>query len=518
MRKAITIGLMAVVLLSLNSCFKVGPNFRPPTPPPKCEWIDANDKHVKSAEPLYTWWKVFEDPLLDHLILTAYRQNLPLKVACFRIMEARARLGIAIGEFFPQQQEGFGSATRWKLSENQANIGPMPDIYFQDYQLGLQVAWELDFWGRFRRAIESEGALVSASIADYDDVLVLLLSDVAAVYVTIRTTQELIEIVKNNIKLQKRSLDITEANFEGGFVSELDVKQATTLLRGTEARLPDLQRQLRQAENAMSVLLGIVPQDLECLFDGKASIPSASADILVGMPESLLQRRPDIRRALYDAAAQSARIGVAFSDFFPQLFLSGMIGYRSSGNSMQNPNEGGGNLFAKDSLTFNYGTSFVWPLLNYGRIYNSVRLERARFCQLVYNYKNIVLQAYQEVEDGIVAFLKAHKQETYLSESVKAAKRSVELANTQYVEGLADYTRVLNTQQAQLAEEERHALVRGEIAFGLIATYKALGGGWQLRCRPIDASDFSDAASVKETIEETPIDDEKHEQIRKTET
>jgi len=487
MRAMSSIGLMAPMLLCLNSCFKVGPNFHPPNPPAKSEWIDdGNDRLKTTEENLCNWWNTFKDPILNRLICIAYRQNLSLKVACFRMMEARARLGIAIGEFFPQQQQAFGSATRSKLSESQANIGPMPDLYFQDYQLGLQVAWELDFWGRYRRAIESEDAVLKSTIAGYDDVLVLLLSDVAQVYVTIRTAQELIAIVKGNIKLQERSLEITQANFEGGFVSELDVQQATTLLRGTKARLPDLERQRRQGENAMSVLLGIPAQDLGCLFEKQATIPSASTNILVGMPESLLYRRPDIRRAFYDAAAQSARIGVAFSDFFPQLFLAGTLGYRSSGNSTQNPSGGGGNLLDRDSLTFNYGTHFIWPLFNYGRIYNSVRLERARFCQLVYDYKNTVLRAYQEVEDGIVAFIKAHEQKDYLSESVKAAKRSVELANTQYVEGLADYTRVLNTQQAQLAEQERHTLSRGEIALSLIATYKALGGGWQIRCGLFD--------------------------------
>ncbi|MFQ5728754.1 MAG: efflux transporter outer membrane subunit [Waddliaceae bacterium] len=470
--------ILGFLTLCLNGCVKVGPDFSTPQAPCKHEWID---KVNTTENPICYWWKTFDDPILDRLIETSSKQNLPLRIACYRIMEARAGLGIAVGEFFPQLQEGIGSASRTKLSKHAPNIGPSPDLYFKDYQLGLQAAWELDFWGKFRRAIESEKAGLYSAFANYDDVLVLLLSDVASIYVQIRTIEELIEIFRDNIKIQARGLEIAEAQFEGGFVSELDVQQATTLLRDTEARLPDLERQHRQAQNALSVLLGMAPQDLEPMLKGPGKIPQTPPDFVANMPESLLYRRPDIRQALYDAASQSARIGVAFADFFPQISLTGIIAYRSSGDSTMNVNASSGNLLDRDSLSFNYGASFAWPLLNYGRIGSRVQVEMARFCQLVVNYQNVVLQAYQDVEDGLIAFTKFQKQIQYLSGSAKAAERSVELSKTQYVEGMVDYTRVLDSQRAFLEEAEKLTLSRSNTVLSLIATYKAFGGGWELK-------------------------------------
>jgi len=455
-----------VFLLLLFGCQKVGPNFRPPPAPCKQGWIEeANPQLSVGRERLCGWWRLFQDPVLERLVSAASSQNLDLKSACYRIAEARANLGFAIGELFPQQQEAFGTAEKVRQSRNRANAPALLD--FSDYQLGFQAAWELDIWGRYRRAVEAEQAGLLASYADYDDVLVLLTSDVAAVYVQIRTLEERLKIVKNNSKIQVRSLEISEAQFEAGFVTELDMQQSLSLLSETEARVPDLEREKRQAENALCVLLGIVPQELERLLCCGSGIPAAPGPLVVNLPEQLLCRRPDIRRAFYEAAAQSARVGVAYSDFFPRISLNGEIALAAEGN-----------LLSRDSLTYGYGAGFVWPLFNYGRIGSRVKAEEARFCRLVTEYQNRVLRAYSEVEDGLVAFIKAQEEAALLEGSVKAAGRSVELSKTQYVEGITDYTTVLNTQEALLSSEERLALARGGAALGLIATYKALGGGW----------------------------------------
>jgi len=309
------------------------------------------------------------------------------------------------------------------------------------------------------------------------------LSDVASFYVQIRTVEQQIKIVQNNLRIQERSLQITEAQFRGGFVSELDVQQAKTLLKGTEARIPELKRELRVTQNALATLLGIVQSNLASILTSEGDIPKTSSEILITLPESILYRRPDVREAFYATAAQSAKVGVAFAEFFPQISLVGQIGLRSSGDSTMNVNAQSGNLLDRDSLTFNYGTGFTWPILNYGRISSRVRIEKSRFCQLAINYQNTVLQAYQEVEDGLTTFINSQEQSEILKESAKAASRAVELANTQYVEGMVDYTRVLNTQESLLAEEEKLALSKGSIALGLIATYKALGGGWEIKYR-----------------------------------
>ncbi len=459
--------LALLLTLLTTGCIKVGPDFKPPAVPAMEEWIESE---VQTTEdPICHWWKVFDDPALNDLVRFAYEENLTLKAACYRIMEARAALGIAIGEFFPQQQEMTGVAQRVETSKNRAN--PFPIRKFDDYQLGLQAAWELDFWGKYRRAIESEENLLKASYSNYDDVLVLLLGDVASTYVLIKTLDEQIAIVNENVKIQARGLEISEAQFEGGFVSELDVQQATTLLKDTESRLPDLERAHAQAQYALCVLLGTTPQDLSSYLGEDKKIPKTSKALVVNMPESLLYRRPDIRRSLYDAAAQSARIGVAYADFLPQVSLLGSIGFESAKK-----------LLTPDSLTYTWGSGFTWPLFNYGRISSRVQLERMRFCELVMDYRNTVLQAYQEVEDGLVAYIKFQEQVGDLEGSLTAARRAVELSKRQYVEGMVDYTTVLNTQEALLREAEKEAIARGNIAQSLIATYKALGGGWEIKC------------------------------------
>lgn len=478
-RRALT--LLSLCILS-TGCFKVGPDFCCPCPPEKYDWIPEDSKISGCRDNISTWWKVFDDPVLNNLIDVAHAQNLDLQIAGYRIMEARANLGIAVGEFFPQLQEGIGSATHTKISKNAPNTGRMPDNPFKDYLLGFQAQWEIDFWGKFRRAIESADASFCASIYNYDDAMVILLSDVAATYVRIRTTQELINIVKSNVKVQHRGWEISDAQYRGGFVTELDVQQALTLLRGTEARLPVFEAELRAAENALCVLLGIPPQDVSNLLLGPEVIPVPPTEVAVGIPAELLNYRPDIRRSLLETKAQSARIGVAYADLFPQFSVAGFIGLESSGNSTLSISGKSGNLLSRNSLTYNYGMNFAWPILNYGRIINAVHVEDARLKQLILDYENNILNAYREVEDGLIAFLKSQDQVTFLKDSTKAAARSVDLSKTQYVEGAADYTRVLTTQESLLAEQEKLANARADIAFSLISTYKALGGGWEIRC------------------------------------
>lgn len=474
--------LALLLLIAASSCKKVGPDFVPPLAPYKADWIEGKRDDIDTSGELITdWWSLFNDPLLDYFTAVARQQNLPLRIALYRILEARALLGIAIGEFFPQLQEAFGDATRTQLSKFEPRFVPGTQRIFKDYRLGFRAAWELDIWGKFRRAIESEAASLDASIANYDDILVLLQADVAAAYATIRSTQELIEIIKQNVTLQERSVQITSAQYKGGFVSELDVQQATVLLKNTEARLPELETQLRLAQNALCVLLGIPANDIHDLFTDNQKTPIPPETILVPIPESLLFRRPDIRRAYYEAASQSARIGVAVADFFPQISLTGTIGYNSRGNFPAILG-GNGSLFDRDSLTFSYGSQFNWPILNYGRITNRVRAQHAIFLQTAVNYQNTVLEAYREIEDALIGFINSKERVRIFQESVQASERSVDLARRQYVEGMVDFTRVLDTTRSLLDDEESHVRAKLETVLSVIDAYKALGGGWEIRC------------------------------------
>ncbi|NGX58436.1 MAG: Toluene efflux pump outer membrane protein TtgI [Chlamydiae bacterium] len=470
-----------LIPLFLVGCFKVGPDFHTPCAPMQYDWMECEDDKIDCCDVVIDcWWEQFHDPKLSELISIAQMQNLDLKIAAYRILGARALLGITMGEWFPQLQEVVGDATRFKLSRNMPN-GFLADRNYWDFNLGLSVAWELDFWGRFRRGIESASDELYASFANYDDVLVILQADVASVYVDIRTFEERIDILERNIKLQERSLQIVEARWEAGMVTELDVQQAKTLLYSTQARLPRLQADLQIVKNALAFLLGLTPDELACVLDEPGTIPVAPESLGVGIPGELLCRRPDIRRALYQTAAQSARIGVAISDLLPRISIGGFIGFESSADTTLTASGGGGKLLSADSFNYFLGPSFAWKVLNYGRLTNRVYFEYSRFYELLTNYKNTVLAAYQEVENGLISFVKSYEESGFLEESVTAAQRAAEVSRTQYVEGLADYTRVLETERSLVDQEEDLAITRGRIALSLIGTYKALGGGWQCK-------------------------------------
>ncbi|MCB1111751.1 MAG: efflux transporter outer membrane subunit [Chlamydiales bacterium] len=463
-----------IIVITLCGC-SVGPKYRQPCAPVQWEWIEESPRIVSEPADLSEWWKQFDDPCLNTLITMAYEQNLDLKIACCRIQEARAILAIAFGEIFPQTQQIEADVIRSSASKNAPNTAAPADIQFWDARVGLRATWELDFWGRFRYGVSAAQSELCATIDDYFDVLVLLYGDVASTYVELRTLQERLSIVESNVKVQNRSLEIAEARFQGGLVTELDVQQAKSQLYGTKARVPEIQFLIRQTENALAVLLGVTPKDLQCIMCGETKIPVAPMQVVTGVPAEQLLRRPDVRSALNQVAAQNAIVGIAYTELYPHISLTGFVGFETSRNTSQTRTGFNGCLLKNDSLTFFAGPTLAWPVLNYGRISGKIDAERARLCQLIGNYQNTVLKGYQEVENGLYAFIKAHERVEYLEESVTAATRSVDLSKTQYVEGIADFTRVLNSQDAQLQEQERQALARGDIALSLIATYKALG-------------------------------------------
>jgi NodT family efflux transporter outer membrane factor (OMF) lipoprotein len=447
----------------------LGPDYSRPTAAVADRWLDGDDPRLHTQEGDYRdWWRVFEDPTLDALIEEAYGQNLSLRIAATRILQARARLGIAVGNFFPQLQELTGEFSRNQLSRN--NATPVFDRRFDFWATGFDAAWELDVWGRFRRGIEAADAEYEASIDSYDDVLVSLLAEVAATYVEMRTFQQRLEFARANVTAQQGSLNIAEALFRGGKNSELDVTQARSNLAQTEALIPVLETGVRQAQNRLSVLLGMPPQNLEERI-GSGRIPATPAQVAVGIPAELLRRRPDIRRAEREAAAQSARIGIAVTDLYPHFALAGAINVQAENFSR---------LFTGTSVAGFVGPSFRWDILNYGRITNNVRFQDARFHELALRYENTVLDAAREAEDALVAFLLSQDEVQHLAESVEASERSVELALVQYREGLVDFNRVFTLQSVLAQQQDELARARGDVARNLIAAYKALGGGWQI--------------------------------------
>lgn len=451
--------------------FKVGPNYTTPPAPLAEHWIDyqSPQQHPTTQPATDPWWHAFGDPVLNSLISDAFAQNLSLRAAGERIVEARAVRGIAVGNIFPQVQELAGGYAAYKQSDQVATA--TPEQWFREGELGFNAAWELDFWGRFRRSIEAADASLEASIADYDNALVVLLADVASTYVQYRTFQERVFLARQNLRIQQGAYDLAADSFRLGNTTERDPQQAKQILEQTRALIPQLEAGFRQTNNALCVLLGIPVQDLSPRLGETGVVPVVDPALALGIPADLLRRRPDVRRAEREAAAQSAGIGIAKADFYPRLSLAGSIGVRS---------EDINDLFrTPGSISAFGGPAFQWNILNYGRIENAVRAQESRFRQSVIGYQDAVLRANREAEDAIVRYFKAHERARYLAQSVTAARRTVEITYDQYRQGAVDFTPVFIFEAALTSQEDDLAQSQGDIALGLVDLYRSMGGGWE---------------------------------------
>ncbi len=462
----------------------VGPDFVRPKVALNTSWSESRDPRLAASAAVdIAWWKTFADPTLDELIELAYHQNLPLQIAGLRILEARAQVGIAVGQQFPTNPGPIAQAGVVKPSEH--SFGGVIDHHYGEYQIGFDAIWELDFWGKFRRGVRAANAAFLATVADYDDALVSLGAEVARIYVVIRTFEVLIDLAHQNVRVQEEGQRIAESRYRNGATSELDVVQATNLLESTRATIPVLEIGQRQAQNALSTLLGRPTGDVQSLLGTPRGIPAPPARVAVSVPAEMLRRRPDIRAAELRAAAQCERIGIAKAQLYPSFVLFGSIATQTTsglGTSPASPTSSSfTNLFGPGSLAYNAGGSLFWPILSYRQLLNGVRVEDARFQEALVAYVNTVLAAAREVEDGMIGFLRQQDAAAFEQNAVTAAETAVRLSLVQYREGAVDYQRVLDSQRALLDSQNRLASTRSEAVTDLIALYKALGGGWELR-------------------------------------
>jgi NodT family efflux transporter outer membrane factor (OMF) lipoprotein len=495
------VGAAAVLLVNVGCT--VGPDYEKPEAAVETQWINQSDARVSQREAkLGDWWKVFKDPDLDRLVEEARRQNLTLQLAGVRILEARAQLGIATGNEYPQLQQLNGDLGFQQISAHAPNTTPAMDRNFGSVGIGFDAGWELDLWGKFRRGVESSLANLDASVASYDDALVSLTAEVVRTYILLRTDEARIQVARDNVKIQQRTLEIADALFSGGLITELDYLQAKSLLNSTLAVIPPLQANVRQEKNALGVLLGQPPGRIDGYVAQPRPIPVAPAEVAVGVPADLLRRRPDIRLAERQLATQSALIGVAKADLYPHFSLLGSINLRASDAALTFASGGASelsDLFNAKSFQYFIGPSLSWDIFNYGRITNQVRVEDARFQQLIADYRSVVLNAAREAEDATIGFLKSQEQRHELQQTYEAAKRSTDLSLYQYQEGLVDYIRVLDSQRNLVSSQEALVRVTGDIATNLIALYKALGGGWETRTE----TDFVDKPIRKQMDDRT---------------
>ncbi|WP_010581744.1 efflux transporter outer membrane subunit [Schlesneria paludicola] len=450
---------------------KVGPEYCEPSSPVAVDWIDGDDQRVATdrAEAA-AWWTVFNDPVLNDLIQSVYCQNLSLRQAGFRILQARATRNIRAGNLFPQQQGMYGDYQHNAYSKNRANTGNIQHRFYNQYDAGFNMAWELDFWGRFRRGVEAADADLDASVDDFDDVLVTLIGETAATYVHIRTYQRALKLTKENFELQRKTYELAKARYEEGATSELDVDQAMANLSRTSSTIPELEIVLRESVLRLCTLNGTPPEDMLKQI-GEGEIPVAPPQLCVGIPAELLERRPDIRRAERLCASQCALIGIAESELYPHLGVAGSIGYSSKGLN---------NFLASPSFMSTISPEFQWAILNYGRLKNGILQNEAKFKELIANYQQTVLLAQEEVEDGLILHIKSWQRAKDLDRAVAASKRSVEISLAQFEDGAVDFNRVVLVEQNLMQQQIEETSAQGNIALGMVKVYQALGGGWEL--------------------------------------
>ncbi len=456
--------------------FKVGPEYCGTSAPVADGWIETDNPQIASTEPAsYDWWSSLNDPVINQLVERAYEQNLTLREAGFRVMAARAQRAIAVGNVFPQAQGVSGSYSRSGVPLiRQPLLAPLPDFSrdFDDWGIEGDLSWELDLWGKFRRAVVAADANLDASVLEYDAVLVCLLAEVVTAYVDIRTAQTRLQFIRANVEFQEGSVQLAKRQADEGLTDYVSVASAQSSLESTRSLIRPREIDLRQASNRLCTLLGIPTIDMLPEL-GTGNIPAAPAEIAIGIPADLLRRRPDVREAEQRVAEQSEQIGIALTDLYPAFTITGTIG-----TGAPNFNQ----IFDTGGRNSAIGPGFYWNILNYGRIKNNVRMQEALFSESVTSYQNTVLNANQEVEDALIAFQKYQQEAEAIANSAAAMQRALDLELIRFKEGEDDFTGVFVYQADLVRKQDKLAMLRGNAIASLISLYKALGGGWEARC------------------------------------
>ena len=451
--------------LAISGCM-VGPDFKQPEVNLQQQWRDQTGIEFAAAVEIVrdaqinpvNWWAAFNDPTLDRLLAYAGSQNLTLQSAAVRIYQARAQLGVSDASLLPTLDlqgtitEGNNSSVRDAM---------------------LKGRWELDFWGKYRRGIESTFANYQSVIAAYYNADVSLASSVARTYINIRNLEELIQVSKTNLRLQGESLRIAEARYRAGATSLLALSQAQTRYQQTNAEIPGLVSRLNRQRNAMSVLLGEAPGFYEAKFGGAANQLRPPEVLNVGIPRDLLRRRPDVALAEYQAVSQSALIGVRQAALYPSFSLNGMFGYLNTTMSYQ-----GVSSFNFTGSARSGGGGVMLPLFYRGALVDEVRVQDAAFQDAILNYQNTVLSAQAEVEDALIQIATSRQASVDYARALRSAQQAATLALDLYEAGQSDYNTVIVAQQVLLRVQSDLVLARTDILLGFADAFKALGGGW----------------------------------------
>ena len=449
----------------LSSCM-VGPDYQPPKGKESIEISAAEYPETRyERTDLSHWWDVFHDPTLTSLIGRAEQSNLDLKRALARMKEARAAVGVVSSGLYPSV-DADGSIDWGKQSEN---INPLATGEQTRYTLTADAAWEIDLFGRIRRSIEAATADYQATLEDHNDILITILAETATTYLQARTLQAQLATALKNIESQRSMLELTEVRYKYGLATYLDVAQATQVLTNTEADLPDIRTELAQNITSLSVLLGEPSEVIRRELRPARPVPLPPAEAAVGIPAEQIRKRPDIRKAERQLAAQTARIGVVTADLYPSFSLTGTLGFASLKTS---------NLFDSNSGVYGMGPAFRWNIFDMGKIRRQIAVQDARTEQALRTYEMTMLEAIKEIEDRLKGYHEQRIRMKALKHSVQASQETLDMSTKLYKDGLTSFQDVLDAQRSLLFAESALDEARGNTSIQLVGLYKALAGGW----------------------------------------
>lgn len=460
--------IASLTALALAGC-SVGPDYHPPKLAAPANWSEGQrGGATNSAMQVVQWWKTFNDPELDSLIERAVKANHDLRIAEGLLLQARALRSGAYWDLGPTINSS-AAYTDQRISKNAPYSASPFHTYL--YDAHFDASWEIDVFGGKRREVQEATALYASVEDNRRGVLVSVLAEVARNYIEVRGFQRRLAIANNNIQAQAEAVDIARARFNAGLTSELDVKQAESLLATTQAQLPTLETALKQGIHQLSVLIGQPPGALLAELLKEAPVPATPPTVPVGLPSDLLRRRPDVRRAERQLAADTANIVIQTAELFPKFSLIGAGGFQSFSAS---------DWFVPGSRYWSAGPMITWRILDLGRIRSQIQAANAVQQQSLAAYEKTVLTAFADVENALVAYANEQMRYRALTDAVAANRRALELANELYTKGLGEFLIVLDAERSLYQTEDQLADSERTVTENLVALYKALGGGWEL--------------------------------------
>ncbi|HWP89930.1 MAG TPA: efflux transporter outer membrane subunit [Burkholderiales bacterium] len=472
--------LSVAVACALAGCM-MGPDYkRPDVDTPQAYRVE-----VKSAADLINsaWWEQFEDPVLNELIKTALAENKDVRIAASRVEEFLGRYGVTRSQLFPQVATQFGAGSQRISTVTQPAVASTQSNTFDSFSLDLGMSWEIDLWGKLRRATEAARAELLATEQARQTVILSLTSGVATSYVTLIDLDRQLAIAKSTADSRGEFFRIIKLRFEGGVVSEVELNQARSDYEFALSTVPVIEKQIAQQENALSVLLGRNPGPIarDRTLD-KLVLPQVPADL----PSSLLERRPDIRQSEQLMVAANARIGVAKAQFFPTISLTAILGTASSAL---------GNLFKGASQTWSYGGTVTQPIFTGGNLISQLRVAESQQKTALLQYQRSIQTAFQEVNDSLIDQTKTREQLAAQARQVDSLRNYARLARLRYDNGFTSYLEVTDAETKLFNAELQYAQSQGQLFFALINVYKSMGGGWV-----VEADRMTDAAGMEKTL------------------